>query len=178
MKTKFTRVLATREAGAVRRAHIVPHHGSYTVGQHSFGAVNLLLLLHPEPPTRLIKAVLWHDVAERWIGDIPGSALLEDQDLLDAYERAQERVLVELGLWQKLSVEEACWLLAVDRLELWLWCKENEQENMRIWGMRQVVEQLLHNMVLPTPARDFYDYARKFVSAVTLPDLFSRVPLS
>jgi hypothetical protein len=38
----LTRLSATREAGTVRRCHIVPHHGQYNIAQHSYGAVSLL----------------------------------------------------------------------------------------------------------------------------------------
>jgi len=31
----LTQVLAAREAGTVRRCHIVPHHGQYNLAQHS-----------------------------------------------------------------------------------------------------------------------------------------------
>lgn len=52
----LTRIAATREAGTVRRCHIVPHQGQYNIAQHSYGAVSLLLLLHPHPSLKIGRA--------------------------------------------------------------------------------------------------------------------------
>ena len=45
------RIKATREAGNVRRFHVVPHVGEYTVGKHSYDAVSMLFVLHPTTGT-------------------------------------------------------------------------------------------------------------------------------
>lgn len=118
-------VRCLREAGAVERCHTLPHCGSYTVGQHSFDALSLLLVLHPAPSVALIKAVLWHDVAERWTGDVPAIAKWADPELAELLEASEERILRKLGVQppRELPVEDCMWLDAVDKLELWLWAK-------------------------------------------------------
>lgn len=130
MSTELTvnqRVLAAREAGNVRRCHVVPYHGDYTVGKHSYDALSLLLILNPEPSFNLVKAVLWHDGGERWVGDMPAPAKWYDRELGKAYERAEERASKLWQLHVSLTPDEDSWLRAVDRIELWLWCIEQQQ---------------------------------------------------
>jgi len=114
-----------REAGAVERCHTLPHCGSYTVGQHSFDALSLLLVLHPDPTVDLIKAVLWHDVAERWTGDVPAVAKWDDPELGRLLDQLEARIFAKLGIPHVvlLSKSDHQWLEAVDKLELWLWAK-------------------------------------------------------
>lgn len=162
----LTRIAATREAGTVRRCHIVPHHGQYNIAQHSYGAVSLLLLLHPHPSLNLIKAVQWHDCAERWLGDIPAPAKWDHTELGRVYEEAERRVLDALGLLPSLIPDEENWLKALDTLELWLWCREEEAlGNEAVAAMRiaceRVTEQRMLEGILPEPVRAFYAAAKR-----------------
>lgn len=160
----LVRVLATREGGVVRRCHAVPHNTLYNVAQHSFGAVSLLLLLHPNPSVALIKAVQWHDVAERWLGDMPSPGKGHDPDLAEHYERVEAGLLERLGLAQDLTEDEQEWLKAVDTLELWLWCREEEAlGNRNVARMRCACENSLGRLAaqhqLPVEALKFYKTA-------------------
>lgn len=138
--TTTERVLAAREAGAVQRSHTARQHGDYTVGQHSYDALSLLFLLHPDPSMNLVKAVLWHDAAERWLGDVPAPAKWDDEDLRIAYEKAERGVLRKWGFdegLKRLTDPEQDWLAAVDKLELWLWCMDQvAMGNQNIYGVR------------------------------------------
>lgn len=160
-KRLITQVRATREAGTVRRCHIVPHHGQYNIAQHSYGAVSLLLLLHPEPSLNLIKAVQWHDVGERWLGDMPAPAKWSNPELGAVYEAAEERVLKTLGLLPDLTEEEVNWLKAVDTLELLLWCREeaalgNATVAPMLRACVDVTEKRAQDGTLPNPVWAFY----------------------
>lgn len=126
---QINEIALLRQGNAVRRAHTLRHLGEYTVGQHSADALSLLLLLHPNPSAHLMRAVLWHDVAEAHTGDVPAPAKWRSPDLKnaldaaeDAYLRAQlptvHRTLMEL------TADEREWLNAVDSLELMLWAVE------------------------------------------------------
>lgn len=122
--TTSERVRAMREGGAVERSHTIPHLDSYTVGLHSYNAVSLLMLLHPNPSRALIEAVLWHDVPERWLGDLPATAKWLNPELKAAYGRAERKVIDRLGIPMDdfmLTEDDWWWLNAVDRLEFWLW---------------------------------------------------------
>lgn len=122
------RIRALREAGNVRRAHIIPHLGEYTVGKHSYDALTLLLVLHPDPSLDLVKAVLWHDAGERYLGDMPASAKVVSPHLKTAYELAELTQLERMGVpaLNELTLGERNWLRAVDMLELWLWCLDQK----------------------------------------------------
>lgn len=116
-------VLMHREAGRVERCHTLPHHGSYTNGQHTHDATSLLFLLHPKPSLRLVRALHFHDVAERWVGDMPAPAKKID-DLGQAVHRAEAAVMKQLGHDYKLTKNERRWLKAVDTVEFYLWCAD------------------------------------------------------
>lgn len=158
------RIHAAREGGAVERCHGTPHHGSYSVGHHTFNAVSLLLLLHPAPTVELIKTVQWHDVAERWLGDVPSPAKSVDHGFVEPYARAEERVLFQLGLCSfgcDLPEEDLRWLKAVDILELWMWTADQLMlGNRMVLRMRRSCEEVLDRYrdegTLPAPALAFY----------------------
>lgn len=163
------RVKATREGGEVERCHGTPHVGAYTVGQHTFGAVSLLLLLHPAPTIELVKLVQWHDVAERWLGDVPSPAKLVSPDFARLYETAEARLLFQLGLVRDPSAyapEDLNWLRAVDIIELWLWTGEQVRfGNGNVRRMRVACEEVIARLRLdgrlPEPAAAFYDARRQ-----------------
>lgn len=123
MKLQTIQILAAREAGRVHRCHVLPGPG-YDLAQHSYGALSLLLLLHPSPSLGLIKAVLWHDVAERWLGDLPQTAKMDNPELTAVYEAAENRILRKLAMFPELDAEEQRWLRAVDVVDFLLWCFE------------------------------------------------------
>lgn len=120
-------VRAAREGGSVERCHGTPHVGSYSVASHTFGALSLLLLLHPAPSLALIRDVTFHDVAERWLGDVPSPGKRLDPELAKKYDELERRLLFQLGLGRRLSdcsPDDENWLVAVDILDLWLWTRE------------------------------------------------------
>lgn len=148
-----------RECSRVERAHTLPHHGSYTNGQHSFDAVMLLFTLYPgDPPMHLVKAVLTHDFGERWCGDIPAPAKWSDGEFAKRSEQLEQRCLRAIGYGIQLSPEENLWLKAVDTIELLLWAKQ--QIAMGNTDAAIVVHNIVQwlgkgGMKLPVEARDF-----------------------
>ena len=119
------RIKAVREAGWVQRMHTTPHHRPHTVAQHSWSMAAMLLLLHPDPSRELIQAALFHDVAERWTGDMPAPMKWWiNPEIGIAMAHAEAGILIELGLANKLSEEETKWLRALDILDLYLYAKD------------------------------------------------------
>lgn len=155
------RVLAAREGGNVLRCHTVPHHGQYSVGKHSYDALSLLLLLHPGPSMNLVKAVLWHDCAERFVGDMPAPAKWLNQTLGEEYEKAEREAQEASGLkLPELTEEEQNWLTAVDRVELLLWAEEQSAlGNRHIQGLMTASWGWLTQNAAKVPAevRDFVE---------------------
>ena len=156
------RVKATREAGNVRRFHVVPHVGEYTVGKHSYDAVSMLLVLHPSPSVHLIKALLWHDGAERWVGDMPRPAPQYHESLFEAYDQANMAALQTWGMYEgfeSLTDEDFHWLNAIDLLESWVWCQEqiafgNRHCEKSLLYLTQSIERQFKSF--PEPCREFY----------------------
>jgi 5'-deoxynucleotidase YfbR-like HD superfamily hydrolase len=157
MQSLNLQALATREGGMVERCHAMPKHGAYNVAMHSYNAVSLLLLLHPSPSITLIKAVLWHDVAERWTGDIPRPAKWASPDLNKADKELEMEIMSYLQLYEDLTEEEKNWLGAVDLLELFMWtCDETALGNASTIHMRQRLIKLFNECEwMPRETRNF-----------------------
>ncbi len=179
-RTRF-QIQVTREAGTVRRCHLVPIHGSYNIAQHTYGAVSLLLLLNPRPSVDLIKAVMWHDVGERWLGDMPSPAKLINPQLRQVYEDAERRVVASLGLLPGLMPDEQDWLLAVDILDLWLWAREevalgNIAVQQMIDNCDRHIQDLNYQHEFPELAYDFF-WAERTRPVKRLSDFFEEAIL-
>lgn len=152
------RVIALREASKVERAHTLPHHGSYTDGQHSYDATMLYLALCPEPSFKVVKAILGHDLGERWCGDLPAPAKWSDTEMSKRHALLEERCLVHLGFDSTLTVEEAGWLKAMDTVELWLWGHEQlALGNRNAECILTNLASFFARTALPDPVRAFLD---------------------
>ena len=60
-----------RDAGDVTRFHTLRTIRQQSVAHHSWGVATLLLHVWPEAPASVLRAALWHDVAEIETGDMP-----------------------------------------------------------------------------------------------------------
>jgi len=141
----YSQIIALREAGAVQRTHTRTIFGEYTIAGHSWNALNLLFLLWPEeddpPSLQLIIAIAWHDIAERWTGDVPAPTKWISPTLKNTLDILEQKVLRALELHHPfvcLSSKEKSWLKGVDTLELYLWSKEQAQVgNNTVLDMQQ-----------------------------------------
>jgi len=150
------RVTYLRESSAVERAHTLPHHGSYTVGKHSFDAVMLLLALKPDASLNLVKAVLYHDMGERFTGDMPTPAKHADGEMARRLDQFEARARNFLALGIELDAEERRWLHAVDRVELMLWCKDQiALGNMNAASVLGTLASHLNQADLPQVVHEF-----------------------
>lgn len=122
MQAVMEKIKAAREAGHVRRCHVLPHKGDYKISEHCYGATSLLLLLHPSPSLALIKEIMWHDLSERWVGDMPAPAKWYNEVLGREYEKTEDLVKEKLGFSFEISDEDRVWLNACDKLDLLFWC--------------------------------------------------------
>lgn len=148
------RGLALREAATVERCHTVPHHGSYSVGLHVHNMLNLLFLLHPDPPMGLVLAIQYHDVPERWTGDLPAPVRTRIRD----FEKLESAIFDSLGVGYSIDVETGWWLVALDKLELLLWTKDQHaMGNCHVLNMMQYLGLWFdeHKEHIPKPVWDF-----------------------
>lgn len=169
--TPVQKALALREGGQTTRCHTMHYFGHYDVAIHSFNALNLLFVLYPPPDApslNLIQAILWHDIPERWTGDVPTPAKLANKVLKEEVDNLENEVLKALELadvFVNLTPKERDWLRAVDLLELFVWGKEQEaMGNVMVANMnRQIIRIFESRSETPLPVlifvRDF-EYIR------------------
>lgn len=155
MNNRTRRVIIARECSHVERAHTLPHHGSYTNGQHSHDALSLYLLLCPSPKMEVIKAIHVHDYGERWCGDVPAPTKWANPEMGKALHELEHRCLASVGLdFERLSESDAAWLKAVDGLELYLWA--HDQRALGNLNAQAVIDNGHFAVAdLPTEARAF-----------------------
>lgn len=114
-----------REAANVRRMHTMPIIKEYPVGQHTFHMLAMLRILYPEAPTRLIWAIVEHDMPERQTGDMPAPSkwfgLLNNGAVQDLEARLNHEWFGNHHLTE-LSHEERAWLHGLDLLEFYCFC--------------------------------------------------------
>jgi 5'-deoxynucleotidase YfbR-like HD superfamily hydrolase len=121
---KAEKLLFLREAGAVERSHACPHHGSYSIAQHSFQMAMIVLTYHPSPSLAVLEAVLLHDVHERVTGDIPAPARWSSPELKEAEHGLRDLLRKKHEIMLELPADEKAWLNSADRLELFLWARD------------------------------------------------------
>lgn len=162
MLTKLEQILFARGGGAVERAHVVRHSGSYSVAAHSWGMAMLLLQLYPEEFKRLVGFALVHDVPECLVGDVPSTSKVHSPES-DALEDAINRAF---GLPEvtKMGSREYWILKTLDHLELYLWAQEQLQSG-NVWAM-----ELIHNLqaLFETPAGALEPVAFEFYAELRL----------
>lgn len=128
MKDKVRRAWALRQAGQVQRCHTLRHVGEYSIAEHTYQALSLLLTFRPQSSPALIKALLWHDAPELWLGDLPAPAHWNLPPLSRVYKEAELFLYDRLGVHNELlDKEEHLWLRFCDSLEFWLWCEEQRR---------------------------------------------------
>ena len=121
-------VLQTRLGGKVQRAHAIPHQGSYSVAEHSWGATMILLLLWPGDFERLGPLMLTHDLAECVLGDIPAPVLKHCSSIRHGVIALHNQFNKTLGLPPLTSVNpiegDAEKIRACDYLDFYFWVRE------------------------------------------------------
>lgn len=115
---------ALLEAGDVQRLHTKPTVQPYRVADHTWRMLVLLRALHDAPSLALVWAVLTHDCAELFVGDVPRTAKWANPQLGKAMKEAEGLVHLGLGTYPMLTQEEERWLAGLDLLELLLFCEQ------------------------------------------------------
>lgn len=158
------RIIALREGGQTMRCHTMRYVGHYDVAVHSYNALTLLLALYPgDPSVNLIKAVQWHDVPERWTGDVPTPAKMADHVFSAFLKGLEAKVLNKLGLKEiflGLTGIELEWLNAVDILELYMWVMEQQaMGNLTTIPMQKQIHKIMEDKKrsIPKEAWEFYE---------------------
>lgn len=115
-------VLMTRAGGAVKRCHTMMVHGEYNVAAHSFGVAQLIIAFEGgHPSLDLLKATLFHDLAEQVVGDVPAPV---KWDYGDRYAQVEVDFNLANNLAMPLKPQEVALLRWADMFEFMLWCTE------------------------------------------------------
>ena len=106
-------------AGRVKRYHNHSIIGEQTVGEHTYGMVQIIRCLTDDDCSgNLLKAALDHDVPEAITGDIPFTAKKGHPELKIAVDNVEAEVEKEYGLQRLLNAAEYNVLKQADLLEM------------------------------------------------------------
>jgi len=161
MKNELQRILLAIEGGRVKRCHCFPTNSDPTIGLHIFNALSLLLILCPDPSINMIKALQFHDMGERFLGDLPAPAKFNCPVLKEIYEGEEKSILMKYGMLPILDDRERNWIHAVDMLEFFIFI--NYELNLGNNYARQRlarITRMLDKAELPKPIKDFYNKIR------------------
>lgn len=149
------RVVRIRTGGTVERCHGIVHQGGYSNAVHTWGVLVLLYVLYPEDYARLSPAVLFHDVPEAWVGDIPASTKSWNKTVKLEVDRMERAIFEWLALPvdADLAPEDAAKVKACDSLELYLWAHEQVHGgNLHARCLIRELDAFYEQMPLPPPA--------------------------
>jgi len=152
-------VIQSRSGGKVERAHGIPHQGSYNNAAHSWGVAMLMYYIFPEDFPRLVLQCLSHDVPEAWVGDIPAPVGRYVPGLKSRLSEIEGSLNHSIGLPAEddLDEEDFAKLKACDRLEFYLWCREQGcRGNLYAQESQNEIERYFVEVPLPERAQLFY----------------------
>lgn len=164
MASVAQRIIAARQGGDVLRHHTYHTLKPETVSQHTFNMINLLVMLHPEPSTNLIKACLWHDVAEAYTGDIPSPAKKAFPELKQASLHAEDIINEKLGFTVTLSESESDWLHGIDKLDYLMWLTEQPGTEAVQQKFSGIIKRIMEDEKVPAEIRTFAEGYIRFWS--------------
>lgn len=157
----FDRIRLHRMAAAIERCHCKPHALRYSNGHHTHDVVTLVIQTWREahdgalPRAELIAAAHVHDHPEIVTGDVPSPIKDMLGERLCAVDANVERWL---GIHPQLTEEEALYLAAADRFELWLWgWEEMARGNSQVWDWCVGYEGSWREKPLPWPFMDLME---------------------
>lgn len=115
-------IYALHDAGNVIRFHTVRTIKQTTVAHHSWG-VCLILAHICDPSANLLKAALYHDLAESVTGDVPATAKWRSPQLCSALASLEAEFDRDNNLTAQLTEHESYLLKWADMYELVLYAE-------------------------------------------------------
>lgn len=100
----------------------MPVHGTVRLSDHCHNMLDMYLAVCPKEDQTLnmVRAIQFHDVPERWLGDMPAPI----KKGISGFKEMESHVMSVLGIGYTLNNEESNWLWALDKAELLFWCKD------------------------------------------------------
>lgn len=153
---RYDQLRAQLEGGRVKRCHTVDYIGHYDNAQHSFNMLLIYCALHPNPQRDTMRAIMYHDLAERYTGDLPAPSLLEFPDLRDGIKGVEAHCRAAMGVSFELSPNEQNWVNCIDKIEHWLWAnRQLLMGNTLVEAHVRKLDEILGNLPMPNELRDF-----------------------
>jgi len=119
------------QAGHVVRFHTRPEVGqNQTVASHTWRALVILTTLWPDTSQDAMLHLLYHDVAEAELGDLPATTNWNYTNLPEEFKKAEDKYIsgLELLLTEHLTPIEQGRVKMADMLELVLHCMRQIQQ--------------------------------------------------
>jgi 5'-deoxynucleotidase YfbR-like HD superfamily hydrolase len=120
----------------------------------------LMHYLWPDDFQRLAIYCLSHDIPEAWVGDIPAPVMWASAELKGVLGKLEKKLIASVGCpsEENLSPEDLAKLKACDRLELYIWCKEQWMMGNRfVADCMLALETYFTENPLPQPAKTLYE---------------------
>lgn len=109
--------------GYVMRYHTTPEVGAgQNVGEHTWRACVIIHTLWPDISRDALLHMMYHDVAEAELGDLPAPTKWKYEGLAKEYSKAEKEYETLLGVHSKLNEQDAQRCKMADMLELILHC--------------------------------------------------------
>jgi len=117
LEDDLDRYIAVRKASGTKRFHTWPTIQSQRIDTHSHGAVVIALYLDPLLGVSAIKAILFHDHAEYFCGDVPATAKVLNPSIRTELKSVEVFADTYMGIDFELTEYEQLILKLADCLE-------------------------------------------------------------
>lgn len=139
------------KAGITKRWHTHDTIKQQSVAEHSWGVALICSELMPDS-INLMKAALYHDLAESKYGDIPYTSKREDVELKRRSEVLETNWDEQHGIAMALTAAEMICLKWADMFEAYLFaCREARLGNKEMIPVVDTAWRALGAMELPSP---------------------------
>ncbi len=159
---RLDRLRAQLEGGRVKRCHTVNIIGHYDNAQHSFNMLLIYCEMHPNPHPDTMRAILYHDLAERYTGDLPAPSLTEFPELRKGIKDVEAHCRAVMGIDFQLSECEANWVHCIDKIEHWIWAhRQLLMGNTLVLSHVRKLASILSDLEIPVPLQELiahYDH--------------------
>lgn len=144
----YERVSFLREAANVRRSHTLRQLQPYTLAQHSFGLLLILSAIYEKidasMPYAIVRAAMYHDLSEKFTGDMPATAKWHDEGLKNELSRVSTAYEIENDLRGYLPSSHARLLSWCDLFEFA--CNQMEELRLGNTYARAYVQTSIDNL--------------------------------
>ena len=122
MQSDIGSVAAAWAAQKVKRwsSNVTVSEWPQTNADHIGGCLTLLFMLRPNPSVALVRHLVFHDIGERWAGDLPWAFKQDDPETAAAHARSEKNyawVATGQDLSLGLTDEERALVKLIDMLD-------------------------------------------------------------